>query len=628
MKPAKSGLISILSGSLLLAALWGTKASAADDDRRHESRYLKVELAADAPAFTTLSVDSLGTGKLSINPVLAGAAAETGYRLRRRGDILDYLADERPVWSFQFAERSLRVRSQYQGKAQPPLVVEFDPHICHATLLGIIEADGRVRLPALLHLPDLGTFRISSSRPVTLGYEAIRFTKRDYVRISFPAASEAAADVRYTWEVAAIYPAVKGIEDDPRFNGFRRNFINIFQLNPSTRTLANHAASDPCAFTLYEYADVAVHTPPLAPGVTALGMLRQTLERYLEGMKAYGLVGYKAAEIGRGYRYPALDSYPSLVISAADYVKNSGDRDWLRRHYRGIQEWIETMAAFDSNGDGLLEHPLSGNAGVLRGPTKIRPSNWWDTIGFGHQDAYANALAYRAFRDAADMARMNGDRTSSGKYAQKAEHLRAQYYTTFFNPKTGVLAGWKSADGQLHDYYFTFVNGIAVAYGLAPADKAAAIMDAMLARMRDQGYSRFEFGLPGNLIPVRQEDYMKSMKRWGAPDLADGSDAFQIYENGGATACHAYFTLQALYAIGKRAEADRILFPMLAGFEDGGFQGRGANGLTKDWKSWDGTPRGYEGILVDNYYTFLAVLTGWANSSGGRTGQVFNEGRR
>ena len=42
--------------------------------------------------------------------------------------------------------------------------------------------------------------------------------------------------------------------------------------------------------------------------------------------------------------------------------------------------------------------------------------------------------------------------------------------------------------------------------------------------------------------------------------------------------------------------------------EKGEFQGFGPNGMTNDWKAWDGTPWGYEGFLVDNYYVLLAVL--------------------
>ena len=46
-----------------------------------------------------------------------------------------------------------------------------------------------------------------------------------------------------------------------------------------------------------------------------------------------------------------------------------------------------------------------------------------------------------------------------------------------------VIAGWKSADGQLHDYWFTFVNGVAATYGLLDARDANLIMDRLLSKM-------------------------------------------------------------------------------------------------------------------------------------------------
>jgi hypothetical protein len=150
---------------------------------------------------------------------------------------------------------------------------------------------------------------------------------------------------------------------------------------------------------------------------------------------------------------------------------------------------------------------------------------------------------------------------------------------------------------------------VAITYGLIPPDKANAIMDRLLAKMKESGYTKFEYGLPGNLIPIRRGDYTDHDKRFGGPEKEDGSDGFQIYENGGATACWDYFTLQALYQLGRHEDADAMLFPMLEGFEKGGFQGFGPNGLTYDWKAWDGTPHGYEGLLVDGYQTLLAVLS-------------------
>ena len=172
-----------------------------------------------------------------------------------------------------------------------------------------------------------------------------------------------------------------------------------------------------------------------------------------------------------------------------------------------------------------------------------------------------------------------------------------------------MLAGWRSTDGKLHDYYFLFVNSVAIVYGLVPPDKANQIMDRLLAKMKEVGYTHFEYGLPGNLVPVRREDYAHHLLSSGGGEKEDGSDGFQIYQNGGATAFFAYFTLQALYQLGRRKEADAILFPTasrIRGWRDSRAQVRMAE---LRLEGLDGTPHGYEGLLVDKYQTLLAVLS-------------------
>jgi len=592
---------------------------AGQEPGQYQSAFLRVEFAPHQPAFVVLAVDSLGKSKLSVSSLRPLPASRDHYALSHTGSKFEYRlvgapAAAPPAWTFEFSARSLHLHSAYTAENPPPaLVLNFNPHINHATLLGMMNDDGSVRLPALLHLPDQGTFRITSSvgAGLALGYDAFRYPEGqqggDYVKVTFPAASAARPRVDYTWEVVAIHPSVPELEPDPRFDGFRRNWLNIFQLNPRLRVLANHAASDPCAFTVFEYSSVAARTPPLAPGLTALDLIRATLDRYLSGMKAYGMAGYAPNDPTTRFDY--LDTYPSLLIASWDYVRGSQDEAWLQENYAGLKDWAGKMLAMDQDGDGLLEYPASGNSGSWPEPIALRPANWWDTIGFGHQDAYSNALAYRALLGMAEMARRANQPEDARLYAARAEKLRSVYFNTFYNPATGVLAGWKSADGKLHDYYFLFVSSAAITYGLVPQDKANPIMDRLLAKMKEVGYTHFEYGLPGNLIPVRREDYVDHDKRFGGPEKADGSDGFEIYENGGATACYAYFTLQALYQLGRHKDADAILLPMLRGFEQGGFQGTAPNGMSYDWKAWDGSPHGYEGLLVDGYQALLAVLS-------------------
>jgi hypothetical protein len=621
MEPAMRHLptaiaIIALSASAAPAAEPTLKITDGKDSSVATSGYIDAEVSLSRPQFLRLSVDSLGRGRFRAGTLQNTAAAASQPAATRRTDSrIEYhrpgVAASTPArWTIDFTADGLTLVSRWSQSDPPePIVLDFNSKLSRATLLGQFEANGRVRLPAILHLPSQGTIRITAvdAKHAALGYDAQRIGA-EFVKVVFLPATNEQSRVGYRLQVTTIAPQVAGIEQDRRFDGFRRNWLNILQLNPRLRALSNNSSSDTCAFCYYQYADVARHTPPLAEGLTALDPIRQTLDRILAGGKAYGMPGY-AYDMGMhtGFPKPSLDTYPSLLIAACDYAEASRDKTWLEKNYAGVKQWAETMLAEDHDGNGLVEYHASGNAGSWAG-AGLRPANWWDTIGYGHEDAYSNALAYRALRGMTLLARQVGKADDVAHYNAAADKLQAAYFKNFYNPASGVLAGWKSADGQLHDYYFLPVNGAAIHYGLVPKDKANAIMDKLLAKMKEVGYTRFDLGLPGNLIPVAKKDYFDCEHRWGGSSKADGSDGFQIYENGGATACYAFFTLAALYDLGRRQEADKILFPMLDSFEKGSFEGMGANGMSNDWKTWDGTPWGYEGFLVDGYYTLMAVL--------------------
>jgi hypothetical protein len=324
--------------------------------------------------------------------------------------------------------------------------------------------------------------------------------------------------------------------------------------------------------------------------------------------------GYKMFDVPAETHLPewfphaSLDTYPSLLISAYDYADGSGDRRWLRQNYKGLRKWADAMTAANADGSPLLESPVTGNSGSWPEHLALRPANWWDTIGFGHQDAYSNALGYRALRSMAALADRVGKTADAARYRKRAAEIRDAYAGAFLDADAGVVDGWRSSDGQLHNYYFPFVNGIAARYGLLTDQQARQAMDHILGKMASVRYRNFALGLPGNLVPIRRADYADRDPRFGAPTLDDGSDGFEKYENGGATACFAYFTMAAFYHLGQKEQADKILFPMLDSFSKQAFSGRAENGMTNDWRDWHGAAHGYEGFLVDNYYALLAVL--------------------
>ncbi|HEV2578713.1 MAG TPA: hypothetical protein VGU25_16020 [Acidobacteriaceae bacterium] len=583
-----------------------------EDEFHFVSESIEAQLLASAPEFKSLNIDGLGKGRRGANIVsntngggFQSSASTVGSTRRIEYRVEQAASNSAPAWTIELSPNRITLTSQWSPEYQPTrFTFRFNLNSVHSTVLGLFQNDGLLTTPALMHFPGQGSMRLTSSVPeFALTYVSNR--PQQTAMLALPGATFEHRRIVYTLDVTAIYPALPGIADDERFDAFRRNWLDALQLNPELQALSNNTASDSCAFCYYEFADIAALTPPLAEDLTALDVVRQTLDRMLAGGYAYGLPAIP------DHPSTSSDTYPAMVIAAATCVRAGKNDAWLAANYHGIRDWMETLLATDITGNGLVKYGLSGNSNSWgeMGFPKLRPSNWWDTIGFGYEDAYANALTYRALHDMVMLARKVGNSADAARYAKAAEKLRSVFYETFFNPATGVLGGWRSEDGELHDYYFLWVNGIAIHYGLVEKPQANAIMDKLLAKMKEVGYDKFNMGLPGNLITVALKDYVHRTKdaRYGGGVLPDNSDGFQNYENAGATGAYAFFTLAALYDLGRKEEADRILFPMLKAYGDCGFEGKDAKGHSNDWRRWDGTAEGYEGLLTDDYYALLAV---------------------
>lgn len=587
-------------------------------DFNYQSDFIKFSLNPQYPAFSFFSTDSLGQGNFKINPILPNANNEliNNYKTYSKNNLVSYFFknQKKADWEVICDKKKITLRSRWQaGSNVLPFDIMIGQKINHATVLGVIEKDNQIKFPCILHLPSMGTFRVSCNQPdIFLNYNANRAKtlKDPFVKVGFSGADEQNPDIKYTLESVVIYPNYASIKNDSRFDGFRKNYINIFQLNPNINMLANNSASDACTFTLFLYAEMALVTPALTKDLTAMDLVKNSLDQYLLGALGYGQVGYGKPRVAWQSIYNSSDSLPSLIISASYYaLQNENGLKWAEKNYLGIKKWIDEMIVSDRNGDGIIEYGYSGNAGSWQKMKKFqRPANWWDAIGFGHDDAYSNALAYHAcvlFSQVADKLNKPGD---AKHYTDFALKLKGNYFNAFYNSQSGLLAGWRSEDGKLHDYWFTFINSIAVCYGLLTEDQSKTVMKNLLAKFEEVGYSDFGLGLPGNLKPIRSEDYAHHSARWGWGKNEDGADGFQIYENGGATACYTYFTIKALYKLGMKNEAENILLPMLKSYKNAEFEGNcEGSTMTKDWKTWNGECHGYEGFLVDNYLTFKVL---------------------
>lgn len=574
------------------------------------SPVLRLSALPDRLVLVQPALDPLGGGAPPRPPVAVPEGVGAPARLAVAAGMLRWEAPAGGWWWEVRLDGGTVTASSGGPLPAPPLVWWWDQHHDHVSVLGRMPAPGRVRLPALVHVAGCGSLRLESEASAEVGVDARRRAGR-WLRLDLPGGGGDGRERSYRLTACLVHPPVPAGLDPATAAGFRRGFLDGIHLNPRLGLLANNSASDPVPFVLHKPAGIARHCPPLAPGLTAMDLVRESLDRYLFGALGYGMVGYGAARCLQGAdlsggwtsAHDALDLLPSLLIAAG--LAGADDPAWADSRWDGIAAWVRALHALDRDGDGLIEYALSGDSGSWDG--RARPANWWDTVGYGHIDGYSNALAYRALVLVAGLARRLG--RDPAPCEQAAVRLQAAYLPALRAP-SGLLAGWRSRDGALHDHQFVVVNAQAVAFGVVAGDHARALMQRLWRAFAEAGFRDFALGVPGNLRPIPRADYTHHEKRWGCGEREDGGDALGIYENGGATHCHALWLVQALRRAGLAAEADAVQAPLLASLAAGAFSGFDASGKSRDWKAWDGSCSGYEGFLADGYTAWLAPLDG------------------
>ena len=250
--------------------------------------------------------------------------------------------------------------------------------------------------------------------------------------------------------------------------GVKRNWSSAFSaFRPELGGFSNNAISVNCHVNQGVTADMIVFTKRPKVGPDPMRLARFTLERAILDGGGYGY-----------HRELYLDSDPIVLSGIGRLHQLAPDRQWLERIRGGVVETSQRLLGTIGEEGLAICRTLSGNSRSFRWS-----SNAMDIVGYGHMDAYVNAWTYRAFRNAASLLGALGDTALSDRCREAALHLREAYPKYLVNPKTGWIAGWRSRDGQLHDYAFLLVNGAGLAFGLlSPSASRKAL--AGLERLR------------------------------------------------------------------------------------------------------------------------------------------------
>jgi glycogen debranching enzyme len=137
------------------------------------------------------------------------------------------------------------------------------------------------------------------------------------------------------------------------------------------------------------------------------------------------------------YAYAAADSTPLFLTAMLDYVRTSGDVEFLRQH-RGIVEkaWrFETI--HDSDGDGIYDNS-QGTGWVESWPT-----------GMPHQEVYLALLDQQASAAMSKLAGLLGDKTTADAAGARAADLTKKIEAEYYDSARQEYAFSRSANGTL-----------------------------------------------------------------------------------------------------------------------------------------------------------------------------------
>ncbi|GAB5562821.1 MAG: hypothetical protein SynsKO_44680 [Synoicihabitans sp.] len=467
---------------------------------------------------------------------------------------------------------------------------------------------GQMRLPVWVNAPGFGTWLIESDDPAAaIRSECRRHADLHQLELKVGEVAEPGGGYRLpagrfeaTFRLKPVRPPrpLKASAPQVVKRALERTYFVAPTFRADIATLANSGASMTCPICMDSWSAVLPQQDlrSISPhGPSGGELLRISIERWLAGGP-----GYAAGMLSHGGKiHDADDEYlmtgAAILRAIGDYLSICADRDWFRRHRRVILQKIAAAEARDLDGDGLIESPhRTGTRGSGQWSTC-----WLDVLSFGWKCAWSNAILYGALRELSAGFNRFGDRKTAGRLRDWAKRLKAAYRPTFWQSESGWLAGWRCRNDELHDYAFLPVNGQAVREGLLPAKEGRQVMQRLLAEMDRVGMPDPALGLPMNLWPIPDED---------RADILQGYP-FGYYQNGGRTHSQTRHFVMGLYHVGLTAEADRMLERLCVGFAAASTFGGNRTGV--DWRAWDDTPCGYEGLLTDQFGLLEAILWRW-----------------
>ena len=189
-------------------------------------------------------------------------------------------------------------------------------------------------------------------------------------------------------------------------------------------------------------------------------------------------------EVPFGRYYGTCDATPLFVMLAHAYYERTGDREFIDQiwpHIVAALDWMRTSG--DPDGDGFLDYVRKSDTGLIN-------QGWKDSHdAIFHQDGTlaeapialceVQAYAYAAWKGAAVLAHLRGDRTTATEWMDRAEQLRERFELAFWCEDLNTYA--LALDGQRRPCRVRSSNpGHTLFAGLVSQDRAKRVVDTLM----------------------------------------------------------------------------------------------------------------------------------------------------
>ncbi len=306
------------------------------------------------------------------------------------------------------------------------------------------------------------------------------------------------------------------------------------------------------------------------------------------------LTGLKpGAELRFQRVFTAIDSRHNVnnalyLQGCDDYLRWTGDLDFLRRNVQRMRlalAWAlrefqvaekEVVTTTWIGHDGRSGHVIHGETGrrTLRPGVGVG-NNYWDLLPFGGEDALATIYYFDVLRRMAALERQIARNPAwnipggplqfdPAELVELSETMQEAGNERFWNAETGRFAGWRTADGSLPDYGFTFVNNEAVYFAFAGQAQSRSIREWLDGRRVVAGDTstgadiyHWRFG-PRATTRRNVETYF-----WGWSDPASIAWGGQV-QDGGAVLGFSFHDLMARIEVNGPENAWQRLQEILA----------------------------------------------------------------